>query len=156
MSKIFDSQIKHYKEKFDSIRKELNANAIIAGAKSNGVTDEFLKAGLIENSEEFRLYCYKYAKTLMPGRVSCTTYAAVVSVLADHYGVEYNVCSGFCLPVSNEKYSSEKAAWEKRRSETSEEHPVFANHVFLKINDKYYEYFNGDTSNIDHIDCITI
>lgn len=156
MSKMFDSQINHYKEKFRSIRDGLNANVIIASAKSNGVTDEFLKAGLLENSDEFRLFCYKYAQTLMPGRVSCVTYAAVVSKLADHYGVDYSVCSGFCLPKDNARYVEEKESWSKKKAESGDEHPVFANHVFIKINDKEYEYFNGDTSNIDHIDYITI
>ena len=156
MSKMFDSQIKHYKDKFNSIKSELTASAVISTARANGITDEFLKAGLLENSEEFRLYCYKYAKTLMPGRVSCTTYAAVVAVLAEHYRVAYKVMSGFCLPINSVKYTEEKASWDKKRAETNEEHPIFANHVFLKINDKDYEYFNGDTSNIDHIDCIEI
>lgn len=156
MSKMFDSQVKHYRDKFNSIKDGLSAGAILSSAKGNGIMEDSLKTGLLENSEEFRLYCYKYAKTLMPGRVSCTTYAAVVAKLAEHFGIAYITYVGFCLPKSNERYAIEKSGWDKRKAESGEEHPMFANHVYLKINNKEYEYFNGDTTNIDHIDCIVM
>lgn len=156
MSKVFDSQIAHYKEKFHSTMDNISIKEIEASARSNGLTDEFLKAGLLVNSEKFRLFCYNFAKTLMPGHVSCTTYAAVVATIATKYGIDYKVYSGFCLPISSPKYFDEKSNFDKRKAETGEEHPIFATHVYLVINDNYYEYYNGDTSNIDHIDCVEI
>lgn len=156
MSKMFDSQIAHYKEKFHNTMDNISVKAIESSARSNGVSDEFLKTGLLENSEGFRRFCYSFAKTLMPGRVSCTTYAAVVAVIATKFGVDFKAYSGFCLPKNSPKYNEEKASFDKRVAESGDKHPVFATHVYLVINDKYYEYYNGDTSNIDHIDCVEI
>lgn len=156
MSKIFDSQIAHYRDKFHSVKENISIKAIEKSAKSNGISDESLKSGLLENSESFRKFCYSFAKTLMPGHVSCTTYAAVVAAIAEKEGVAYQVYSGFCLPKNNPKYAEEKANFDKRKEETGDEHPIFATHLFLMINGQFYEYYNGDTSNIDHIDCVGI
>lgn len=156
MSKIFNSQVEHYRDKFYSTLDAITTKAIETSAKSNGVTDEFLKTGLLENSEGFRKFCYNFAKTLMPGRVSCTTYAAVVASVARKFDLDYKVYSGFCLPMNNPKYAVEKDNFDKRKAESGDEHPIFATHVYLTINDNIYEYYNGDTSNIDHIDCVEI
>ena len=80
MSKMFDANVKHYKEKYHNMIDNISRKSLDAYIKSSGVTDEFFKAGFEENSEQFRQFVLTFAKTLMPGHVSCTTYAAVVSV----------------------------------------------------------------------------
>lgn len=154
MSKMFDANVKHYKEKYHSMIKDIPRKSLDTYIKGLGITDESFKAGFEENSEEFRNFVYNFAKTLMPGRVSCTTYAAVVSVIADKYGVAYQGYAGFCLPKTNPRYEAELADFNKRRD--LDVHPAFANHVYTEIDGKIYEFFNGATSDIDHIDCVTI
>jgi hypothetical protein len=92
----------------------------------------------------------------MPGRVSCTTYAAVVASVADAVGVAYDAKAGFCLQKSSPKYEKNLADFKKQKAESSDEHPFFATHVYLLINGEEYEYYNGDTSNVDHIDVVSI
>lgn len=154
MSKMFDANVKHYKEKFHSTIDKVSAKSVETFAKSQGINDEALKDGFINNSEEFRNLIYTFSKTLMPGHVSCTTYAAIVAVVASNYGVAYKGYAGFCLPRSNPRYSAELAEFNKRKG--TEEHPTFANHVYTEANGQIYEFFNGTTSDIDHIDCVEI
>lgn len=154
MSKIFDSQVKHYKEKFHSTVDNVTFKSIENFGKMHGVNADTIKEGLNSNSEDFRRFVYSYSKTLMPGHVSCTTYAAVVAVIASNFGVKYKAYSGFCLPKSNPRYEAEKASFESKKG--SDEHPCLATHVFVEINGVAFEYYNGDTSNIDHIDCVEI
>ena len=156
MSKVFDSQVAHYRNKFYYTVDNISISDIEVNAKGKGITDEALKAGLLEDSEEFRKFCYSFAKTLMPGRVSCTTYAAVVAVIAKKFEIPYKAYSGFCLRNNLSNSESEKEKFNKLKSQGNDEHPVFANHVYLVINDSFYEYFNGDTSNIDHLDCVEL
>lgn len=154
MSKMFDANVKHYKEKYHNMIDNISRKSLDAYIKSSGVTDEFFKAGFEENSEQFRQFVLTFAKTLMPGHVSCTTYAAVVSVIAEKYGVAYQGYAGFCLPKSHPRYEVELGDFNKRKG--SDQHPALANHVYTEIDGKIYEFFNGNTSDIDHIDCITI
>ena len=154
MSKMFDSQVKHYKNKFHNTVDNVSYQSIKAFASSNGIGEDFLKCGFLENTENFRKFVYSYAKTLMPGHVSCTTYAAVVAVIAKQFGVEYKAMSGFCLQMSHPQYEAHKADFDVRK--VNDEHPALATHVYLVIGDVIYEYYNGDTSNIDHIDCVEI
>lgn len=156
MSQLFDSQVQRYKEKFHQTVGAISVKAIETSARGHGISMSQLKEGLLANSEDFRVFCYTFAKTLMPGRVSCTTYAAVVAVIAQKLGVEYKAYSGFCMPMSNPRYEEELSGFQKRQVSSGDEHPISATHVFLKIGDRYYEYFNGDTSNIDHIDYVEI
>jgi hypothetical protein len=154
MSKMFDSQVAHYKEKFHKTLDSVPAKVIDSQARAEGLTQDALKEGLLANSEQFRSFCYSIAKTLMPGRVSCTTYAAVVALVAKKVGVEYKAYSGFCLQKSNPKFDAEKAKFEELKG--SDPHPAFATHVFIVINDMFYEYYNGDTANIEHFDYVEI
>ena len=154
MSKMFDANVKHYKEKYHSMIKGISRKSLDVYIKGLGISDEFFRTGFEENSEEFRKFTYNFAKTLMPGHVSCTTYAAVVSIIAEKYGVAYQGYAGFCLPKNNPRYEAELADYNNKKG--SDPHPAFANHVYTEINGKIYEFFNGDTSDIDHIDCVTI
>lgn len=154
MSSMFNKQVEHYKNKFYNTVDNVSYQSVKSFAASMGIAEDFLKCGLLENTEEFRKLVYSYAKTLMPGRVSCTTYAAVVAVIAKNFDIDYKVMSGFCLPKDHPQYAKNRAEFDEKKRST--EHPVLATHVFLLINDNYYEYYNGDTSNIDHIDCVEI
>lgn len=156
MSALFNSQVNRFKTKFHQTVDNISVKAIETNAKGHGISMDMLKEGLLANSEDFRIFCYKFAKTLMPGRVSCTTYAAVVAVIAEKFGVAYTPYVGYCLQINSPKYESDKAGFYERRESTGDEHPITVSHVFVRIEDKYYEYLNGDTSNIDHIDYVEI
>ena len=152
---MFHSQVRHYTEKYNKMKGSISAKSVEHAMNLTGMSEEDIKTGLMENSSNFRNFAFQIAKSMMPGRVSCATYAAVIAYLADKYGVEYKVMVGFCLPKSSPVFDREVEAFNKRKAE-GVEHPVFANHVYVEINGASYEYFNGDTANIEHIDCIVM
>lgn len=155
MATLFESGVAQYKKKFEGLVSNISAMSIESIARSRGVSMESLKTGLESNSQEFQQFCFRYASTLMPGRVSCTTYAAVVACIAKHFGVPYVAYSGFCLQKTSARYERDKADFERLKSE-GKEHPMFATHVYTEINGVAYEYYNGDTSNVDHLDVVEI
>lgn len=155
MGTYFDTGVKQYREKFDKLVGDISMKSIEAIARSHGVPMETLRDGLSSNSPDFKKFCYVYASTLMPGRVSCCTYAAVVACIAKHFGVPYKAYAGFCLQKSSPRYERDKADWEAKKA-TGAEHPFFATHVYTEINGVAFEYYNGDTSGIDHLDMIEI
>jgi hypothetical protein len=53
-------------------------------------------------------------------------------------------------------YAKDLADFKQAKQTSGDEHPLFATHVFIQVGDTTYEYYNGDTSNIDHIDCVEI
>ena len=155
MATLFETGVKQYTEKFNKLVNDISMKSIESVAKSHGFPAETLKTGLDSNSHDFRKFCYAYASTLMPGRVSCCTYAAVVACIARHFGVPYKAYAGFCLQKSSPRYERDKGDWEAKKA-TGVEHPFFATHVYLEVNGVDFEYYNGDTSNIDHLDVVQI
>ena len=104
--------------------------------------------------EKFEKFVLTYAK-IMPGRVSCTTYAAAVAKIADDLGVKYRIYAGFCVPKSFPKYEEDKKAFKEKR-DNGVEHPMFPTHVYLETaKGVIYEYYNGE-KDIDHIDSVVI
>lgn len=156
MSKMFFNQVNHYKEKFRSTVNSVTIKSIEDFARSSGVSDDALRKGFESNSKEFRTFVYSFAKTLMPGRVSCTTYAAVVALIASKFNVDFKAMAGFCLQKNAPNYAKDLADFNQAKQISGDEHPLFATHVYLQVGDTTYEYYNGDTSNIDHIDCVDI
>lgn len=155
MATLFETGVKQYTEKFNKLSNEISMKSIEAIAKSHGFPMETLRAGFESNSPDFKKFCYVYASTLMPGRVSCCTYAAVVACIAKHFGVPYKAYAGFCLQKSSARYAKDKGDWEAKKA-TGAEHPFFATHVYTEVNGVAYEYFNGETSGIDHLDVVEI
>ena len=56
MSKMFDANVKHYKEKYHSMIKDIPRKSLDTYIKGLGITDEFFKAGFEENSDKFDLF----------------------------------------------------------------------------------------------------
>lgn len=154
-AQLFESGVKQYQAKFNGLVNDISIQSIKMVAKSRGISEEMLKSGLESNSKEFRQFCFIYASTLMPGRVSCTTYAAVVAVVAQHFGKPYKAYSGFCLRKSSPRYIRDKKDWEAKKA-SGEEHPFFATHVYLEVGGKDYEYYDGDTAGVEHLDVVEI
>lgn len=152
---MFEPQVEHYKKKYTSLVNSISAMSIMSIAKSYGVSEEALRSGLETNNETFRRFCLNYASTLMPGRVSCTTYAAVVACVAKMLGVECKVYTGFCLQKNSPRYQKDRGDWDAKHN-AGEAHPFFANHVFAVISGVPFEYFNGDFDGIDHVDVVEI
>jgi hypothetical protein len=157
MSAVFESQVKYFREKYAEARSKIEADKIIGFSKMNGYkTDDSLKEGLLSNDAKFRKTMFSYSGSLMPGHVSPATYAAVISVLADKFGVEYKTMTGFCLVKGSKDYAKKVEQFNQKKAQTGDEHPVYATHVYVVINGKDYEYLNGETTGIDHIDVIEL
>lgn len=152
---MFNRQVAHYSKKFHDTRKALNGFNFNVFADKVGIGSDNLKSALEGDTKEFRDMCYKISKSLVVGRVSCTTYASVVSKVAESVGVSYKAYAGFCLPRNNPRFEKEMEEYNKKK-DTGVEHPGLATHVFVMIGDKFYEYYNGESSNIEHIDYIKI
>lgn len=155
MATLFESGVEQYKKKYEGLVGSISSVSIESIARSYGVAMDSLKSGLETNSQDFRKFCYAYASTLMPGRVSCCTYAAVVACIAQRFGVPYKVYAGFCLQKNSARYEKDKSDWEAKRA-SGQEHPFFATHVYTEVNGQSYEYYNGDFTDIDHLDVVEI
>ena len=153
MSTVFNKQIEHYTKKFNETLGRLRSADITDLYEKKGIFN--LSEAIVTNEDAFRLATYKIASTLMPGVVSCTTYAAVCARVAEEFGISYTVMAGFCLKDSHPTKNKDLAYYEEQKSKGIE-HPMMATHVYLDIKGVFYEYYSGDTSGINHIDCIVI
>ena len=121
---LFDKQVKHYTDKYNELKKVFEKRDYTVIAKTLGVD---VKDSFKKNDEDFEKFVLAYAN-VMPGRVSCTAYAAAVARICDDNGIKYKVYTGFCEPKNFVKYKTDK---------------------------KIYEYYNGE-KDIDHIDVVEI
>ena len=105
----------------------------------------------------FPVYCVVQGALVFVSVVGAITafYAAVVACIAQKFGVPYKVYAGFCIQKSSARYERDKTDWESKRA-SGVKHPFFATHVYTEANGMIYEYFNGDFSNIDHLDVVEI
>lgn len=152
---VFENSVSNYRKKFNGLMSELSSTSVVAVAKSYGLSEDTLKSGLENNNTGFQKFCYAYANNLIVGRLSCCTYAAVVAAVAKELGVPYQTFAGFCLQKSSPRYNKDKTDWEAKRAE-GVEHPFFATHVYTTVNGIDFEYYNGETSNVDHLDVVPI
>lgn len=149
---LFEKQVKHYTDKYKETKKIFDGRDYDVYKKLSNITD--VKASFEKNDSDFEKFVLSYAK-IMPGKVSCTTYASAVARIADDIGVSYKIKAGFCVSKSFPKYETDKKAYEDRKKKGIE-HPMLATHVYLETSDgKIYEYFNGQ-HDIDHIDVVEI
>lgn len=153
MSKIFETQIKHYTEKFEELLTTLESKSLVQ--VTGGIPTNTLETDFKANSDSFRNTALKIASSMMPGRVSCTTYAAVCARICEEYNIPYKVYAGFCLKKNHVTYAKDLAGFNEKKS-SGVEHPAMATHVYLEANGVAYEYYSGDTFNIEHIDCVVI
>lgn len=153
MSNIFETQIKHYTDKFEDLLNTLEAKNLVQ--VTGGIPINNLEEGLKANTEEFRATALKIASSMMPGRVSCTTYAAVCARICEEFNMPYKVYAGFCLKKNHTTREKDLAYFNEKKS-AGEEHPMMATHVYLEANGISYEYYSGDTADIEHIDCVVI
>lgn len=150
-SKVYNKLLGMYKSKFRELVEKIPSDSITSRMAQASINEDILKQSLLTNSQEFRDFAYKIANSLVVGRISCTTYAAVVAKIAEQLGVDYKAYAGFCLQTNSSNYRKNKDGWEN--SGAYQEMPT---HVFLMIGNKFYEWYNGDTSNIDHLDAVEI
>ena len=152
---LFEKQVKHYTDKYNDTKKIFDERDYSVYQNMLNVKD--IKKELIANTELFEKFVLAYSR-IMPGKVSCTTYAAAVAKLCDDLGIKYKIYTGFCIPKSYAKYAEDKKAYEDKKS-NGIEHPMFPTHVYLEADikgkKKIYEYYNGD-KDIDHIDVSAI
>lgn len=151
----FMEGVVHYGDKVSKARSFVNDNRIETCMKKMGVSKDELKYLIDINDSKLSVLSFAIARFIMPGRVSCSSYAAVVSRLMDYVGVEdYQIIAGFCLPKDGINYKHDREVFDRLKE--VETHPVTATHVFIYYNKKYYECFNGSVDNIDHIDCVDV
>lgn len=153
MSNIFETQIKHYTEKFEELLTTLESKNMMQ--VTGGIPVDDLEVNFKENSAKFRSLALKIASSMMPGRVSCTTYAAVCARICEELNVPYKVYAGFCLKESHATREKDINYYNEKKA-SGIEHPMMATHVYLEANGVAYEYYSGDTDNIEHIDCVVI
>lgn len=154
---MFMKQVVHYQEKIENARSFVSDGKIETSISSEGISKDELRFVIEENGDRLDKLVLNIAKFLMPGRVSCTSYAAVVSRLMDYVGItDYKTAAGFCLPKNGAKYAEDRANFDVRK--TTKTHPVIATHAFIYYDGKYYESYNGQRGEdaIDHIDCVEV
>lgn len=96
------------------------------------------KKNLLSNTQDFRNKVVGIK--LKDAGVSCYRYASVVARLMDYYKIPYTFCIG-------------KAVILKGNDEIPNPDDIaMVNHVWVYSNGKYYEYFNGPTTNVKHLE----
>lgn len=150
---LFEKQVNQYKEKFSQLYAMLGKKDIVALYNKCGVSD--LETELKGNTVAFKSATLKIAMTLMPGIPSCTVYAAIVASACERLGISFRAMSGTCIKTSFPSYEKDKAHILAQK-EAGVEHPLMATHVYIEVEDTIYEYYAGDFSEIDHIDCVEI
>ena len=149
---LFDKQVKHYTDKYNELKKVFEKRDYAVIAKTLGVED--VKEAFKKNDDTFEKFVLAYAN-VMPGKVSCTAYAAAVARICEDNGIKYKIYTGFCEPKNFVKYKTDKKTYNERKKK-GEKHPMFPTHVYLETEDKkIYEYYNGE-KDIDHIDVVEI
>ena len=149
--KIYQKSADRYKNKFRDLIGQIPDNEIQKQMKLNGISEASMKDELLANSGRFQNFALGVAKSLITGRVACTAYAAIVAHVAESLGVDYKAYTGYCLQKESPKYARNKSDWDK-----SGAYQLVPTHVFVMIGDKYYEYFNGNTEGVDHLDAVEI
>lgn len=150
---LFEKQVNQYSEKFAQLYAQLGKKDVVSLYKKCGLTD--VEAELRGNTKDFRVATLKIAMTLVPGIPSCTVYAAVVAAACNAFGIGFVIKTGTCIKTTAPSYEKDKAHILEQKA-AGVEHPLMATHVFLETKDEVYEYYSGDFSDIDHIDCVEI
>lgn len=150
---LFEKQVNQYTDKFNQLYAMLGKKDVKALYNKCGISN--VEEELKGNTKAFKEATLKIAITLMPGIPSCTIYAAIVASLCESLGISFVVKAGTCIKTSLPSYEKDKAHIAAKKAEGIE-HPLMATHVYLEVADIIYEYYAGDFSGIDHIDCVEI
>ena len=134
----------HYCKKFKETKALVTERQIEVAMSASDINTKNLREELEKNSPEFRKFVHNVAKQII-NPISNTTYAAVVAHICENLGMDYRPMTGLALPSTVNNFEYQKASAEKTGDN------YVCNHVYLIVNGKYYEYFNGETTNICHI-----
>jgi len=145
--------VEYFKDLYRKMMSKITSEELNKRFKFVAVEPEAFKKEFEGDTKVFRKFCYDFAQSLMPGRVSSTLYSAVVSAIAKNYGVEHQVKAGYCLLTSSSKYKEEK---EKYLSSHKKGEDILVTHTYVQVGDKTYDYYGGFDKDVDHIDCARI
>ena len=152
---MFKKQMDYYKRHVEDVKKKMGTKDVVMLAKSINFDLDTLEEAFKSNTNEFKKFGYVLAKSIVSGAVSSDIYAGVVAFYAEKYNLDYKVYTGFCMPNDHPKHDDAVRDFDNKK-ESGAEHPMLPNHVFIEIDDKFYELFENEFSNIDHIDFVEI
>lgn len=142
--------IEYFKDMYEKMTATITPEALERRFKYAVINPEEFKAEFEGDTKEFRKFCYDYAQSLVPGRVSAALYSAVVSAIAKRYGVDHQVKAGYCLLTSSSTYKETKENYLKKRKSGGD---MLVTHVYVEVGDKTYDYYGGFDKDVDHVDC---
>lgn len=151
---MFKKQVNHCYERFNIAKDVISKMPIKNLLSSVMISEDSLEEELKNNSQKIHKVALLMAKDVTRGKVMSYTYAAAIAVLADIVGLNYELRCGYSLAKDMEGY--EKLLEEAKKANFSDSNlPYFANHFYLIIDGKVYEYFNG-YKEVEHIYDTTI
>ena len=150
---LFENQVKSYSNKFAQFYTRLGKKDVLALYKKCGLAD--VEVELTNNTKAFKEATLKIAMTLMPGIPSCTVYAAIVASALSALDMPFIAKAGTCIKRSMKSYEKDTKYFHEQKA-AGIEHPLMATHVYIESQGKIYEYYSGEFSDIDHLDCVEI
>lgn len=142
--------VEYFRDMYEKMMATVTPEALERRFKFAVVNPDDFRKEFEGDTEEFRKFCYDYARSLVPGRVTAALYSAIVSAIARHYGVEYQVKAGYCLLTSASNYEKSKAEYLSKRKAGGD---MLITHVFVEVCGKTYDYYGGANEGIDHVEC---
>lgn len=152
----FKEQVAYNKNKVMSVKnQQLLLEELNSTCRVHGVSEDALKQGFLDNSDEFKKVIEETAQRIKKGRLVSQTYAGVIAFVADLFDVEIKIYSGVCFPPN---YKDTPQAQKDRDAiaKANGEHPMFPTHTYIECNGKTYEYYNGYTDGIEKVDVVEV
>lgn len=142
--------VKFTVDMFNATVKAITPAMLDNRMRRDGWTPDRMESALRSNAPELRLFCYEFGRTLVPGRVSSTTYAGVVAAIAHRFNVPYTAYAGFCLSKTQKGYEEQKKRYMESREKGGS---ILAMHVYLDVDGSIFEFMNDlESTDIDHIE----
>ena len=142
--------VKFTVDMFNATVKAITPAMLNNRMRRDGWTPERMESALRTNAPGFRLFCHEFGRSLVPVRVSSTTYAGVVAVIARQFGVPYKAYAGFCLLRTQKGYEEQKKHYMESRENGSN---MLATHVYIDVDGEIFEFMNDlESTDIDHIE----
>lgn len=152
----FDFQVKTYTDEYNSLRDKLDKMGGVEKAmKLLGLKDEDVKADFMSNSDRFKKFCTSTASAMIRATATPFAYAAVISKVAEKFGVSYTAKLSTSA-IESSGFSTELKDMFEQDKTKDNPHPLPLSSMFITANDTEYEYFESHTSGITHIDVVDL
>ena len=151
-----DIQVKTYSDLFYEVQNKLekvgNLNKPMKVLK---LSDEDVKTDFMEDNERFHKFCNSVACSITKADATPMSYAAVVSKVAERFDISYDKMLSVSI-IEGSDFGNELTDIFNQDKSADNPHPLPLTSMYIKVNDKVYEYFEGSYEGIAHLDEVAL